>query len=73
MPIIYKYNRFSYLYDLMEIPVEFLWYSQWRNELFGNMSGRALEVGFRTGKNIRYYPKYCEIVAIDIKRRDACT
>ncbi|WP_342305471.1 class I SAM-dependent methyltransferase [Methanolobus sp. ZRKC5] len=66
MSIISKYNRFSYLYDLMEIPIEFFWYSKWRKELFANMSGRVLEVGVGTGKNIRYYPKDCEVVGIDI-------
>ncbi len=66
MSIISKYNRFSYLYDLMEIPIEFFWYSKWRKEIFGNISGRVLEVGVGTGKNIRYYPKDCDVVGMDI-------
>lgn len=69
MSIISKYNRFSYLYDLMEIPIEFIWYSKWRKEVFGNISGRVLEIGVGTGKNIRYYPKDCDVVGMDISDR----
>ncbi|WP_406662094.1 class I SAM-dependent methyltransferase [Methanolobus sp. ZRKC3] len=69
MSIISKYNRFSYVYDLMELPIELIWYSKWRKELFSNLSGRVLEVGVGTGKNIKYYPKNCEVVGMDISDR----
>ncbi|WP_292466196.1 methyltransferase domain-containing protein [Methanolobus sp.] len=69
MSIISKYNRFSYVYDLMEIPIEFLWYRKWRKKMFSGLSGRVLEVGIGTGKNIRYYPKSCEVVGMDISNK----
>lgn len=66
MSIISKYNRFSYFYDLMELPIELIWYSKWRKELFSGLSGRVLEVGVGTGKNTKYYPINCEVIGVDI-------
>ncbi len=69
MSIISKYNRFSYVYDMMELPIEIIWYRKWRKELFSGLSGRILEVGVGTGKNIKYYPKDCDVVGVDISDR----
>lgn len=66
MSIISKYNRFSYVYDFMELPIELIWYSKWRKELFSGLSGRVLEVGVGTGKNTKYYPINCEVIGVDI-------
>lgn len=66
MSIISKYNRFSYVYDFMELPIELIWYGKWRKELFSGLSGRVLEVGVGTGKNTKYYPINCEVIGVDI-------
>ncbi|TGC09483.1 class I SAM-dependent methyltransferase [Methanolobus halotolerans] len=66
MSIISKYNRFSHVYDLMEIPIEYSWYAKWRKGILSGLSGRVLEVGVGTGKNLPYYPDDCEVIGIDI-------
>ncbi|MDW7733491.1 MAG: class I SAM-dependent methyltransferase [Methanolobus sp.] len=69
MSIISKYNRFSYVYDLMEIPVEHIRYAKWRKEFLSGLSGKVLEIGVGTGKNLQYYPDDCEVIAIDISEK----
>lgn len=60
-----KYDRLSSIYDLMEWPMEFLFYSRWRKEVLSGLKGRVLEVGVGTGKNLKYYPPDCLVMGID--------
>ncbi len=61
-----RYQRISYLYDLMEILPERR-YIPWRQELWARVQGpRILEVGVGTGKNMPFYPPGAQIVAIDL-------
>ncbi|WP_340818669.1 methyltransferase domain-containing protein [Methanolobus sp. WCC4] len=66
MSVISKYNRISHVYDIMELPMETMMFSNWREEVLSGLSGRVLEVGIGTGKNIPHYPDNCEVVGIDI-------
>jgi demethylmenaquinone methyltransferase/2-methoxy-6-polyprenyl-1,4-benzoquinol methylase len=66
MSIISKFNRVSYLFDTMEIPMEHMWFSKWRKDILSDLSGKVLDVGIGTGKNIPYYPNNCEVVGVDI-------
>jgi ubiquinone/menaquinone biosynthesis C-methylase UbiE len=50
-----KYNRFSLFYDLLEWPVEKLWYSKWRQRLLKKTKNEVLEIGVGTGRNLQYY------------------
>ena len=62
-----RYNTVSTIYDLMEWPVEQLWYKKWRRKLWQNIHGpTVLEIGVGTGKNIPYYPKNVELTGIDL-------
>ncbi|MDD3248238.1 MAG: methyltransferase domain-containing protein [Methanosarcina sp.] len=60
-----KYDRLSSIYDLMEWPMEFLFYSRWRKEVLSGLKGRVLEVGVGTGKKLKYYPPDCLVIGID--------
>lgn len=62
-----RYNRISYIYDLMETPME-MFASSWRKEITAEVYGKVLEVGVGTGKNISFYPGNVEIVAIDFSK-----
>lgn len=65
-----RYDRNAFLYDLFEAPAEGLKFSAWRARLYDHIAGdRVLEAGVGTGKNIPYYPKDTEVVAIDFSPR----
>lgn len=66
-----RYNRISSIYDLIEIPMELIFFSRWRRRLFSltEPRGRLLEVGAGTGKNLPYYPAGLNSTAIDISER----
>jgi ubiquinone/menaquinone biosynthesis C-methylase UbiE len=50
----------------MEAPLEWFRLRKWRNRLKERVgSGRVLEVGVGTGKNLTYYPQNAEVTAID--------
>jgi ubiquinone/menaquinone biosynthesis C-methylase UbiE len=59
-----RYNRYSKFYDFFELPMEVL-FSKWRKKLVKYVSGKVLEVGVGTGKNIKYYPNDIDLTAID--------
>ena len=61
-----RYNRFSYIYDLFEKPMEVSMFNKWRSELIKPLRGNILEIGVGTGKNLSYYNKEAKVTAIDI-------
>lgn len=63
--MIRRYDRVSGLYDWMEVPMEKFMFSDWREKLIGQATGRTLEVGVGTGKNIPWYPEDVELTVID--------
>ena len=65
MSVAEKYNRMSAVYDLMESPMEYFFYSKWRKEALSGLRGMVLEVGVGTGKNLKYYPEDCSVLGID--------
>lgn len=60
-----KYNSFSKWYDFAGVLNDLL-IKKYRKELLKNAKGKVLEVGMGTGINLKYYPKDCEIVGIEI-------
>ena len=60
-----RYNRVAQIYDWLDKPMESAMFSKWRESLVGNVSGKTLEVGVGTGKNIPYYPEDVDLTAID--------
>lgn len=61
-----KYNKFARWYDLAEGIPELLGLRKLRHRLFQKASGRILEVAVGTGKNLRFYPKDRQIIAVDL-------
>lgn len=66
--IMRRYDRVSSIYDIFEAPMELMALKQWRKDLMSELHGRVLEVGVGTGKNIEYYPKGIDIIAIDFSQ-----
>ena len=60
-----KYNRVAGIYDLLDWPLEILIVKRIRRRIFDGVSGKVLEVGVGTGKNIGFYPKSASVIAID--------
>ncbi len=61
-----RYDRIAPFFDLLEAPMEGLFFRQWRERLWTKAVGyHILELGVGTGKNFDYYPKDARITAID--------
>ena len=60
-----RYNRVAPLYDAMEAFIEAYLFKSLRAELLSTVSGRVLEVGVGTGKNLSFYPNNIDLYAID--------
>lgn len=61
-----KYNRFARWYDFVEGIPDLLGVRRLRRRLLRRASGKVLEVAIGTGKNLRYYPPSCQIIAVDL-------
>ena len=62
-----RYDRIAPRYDLWDSIPERLLYHTWRKQLFGRLtSGRILEIGIGTGKNIPFYPPGVQVTGVDI-------
>ncbi|MBB6217270.1 ubiquinone/menaquinone biosynthesis C-methylase UbiE [Anaerosolibacter carboniphilus] len=64
-----RYDRVSAIYDIFESPMELMALKKWRLEVMKELSGKVLEVGVGTGKNIEYYPEGLDITAIDFSEK----
>ncbi len=64
-----RYDRIAPFFDLLEAPMEGLFFKRWRERLWAKATGHhILEVGVGTGKNFDYYPKDARITAIDFSQ-----
>jgi ubiquinone/menaquinone biosynthesis C-methylase UbiE len=60
------YQRIAPLYDLLDLPFEYGRYRRIRPLMFAGLSGRVLDAGVGTGRNIPFYPPGAEVVGIDL-------
>ena len=60
------YQRIAKWYDMFDAPFERKRYQPLRPLLFEGLSGRLLDAGVGTGRNIPFYPKDSEMVGIDL-------
>ena len=61
-----QYQRIAPFYDLLELPFEYGRYRRLRRLVFDGLSGRILDAGVGTGRNVEFYPQGAEVVGIDI-------
>lgn len=60
-----KYRATSWLYDVLDYPWERK-YRHWRPRLVGDVTGRVLEAGVGTGRNLTHYPADADVTGIDL-------
>ena len=65
-PLKVKYNLVSKLYDLLDCPFEIFRYKKIRQTVWKSCTGRILDAGIGTGRNIPFYPKNSKVYGIDI-------
>jgi ubiquinone/menaquinone biosynthesis C-methylase UbiE len=61
-----KYDRFARWYDWLEGIPDLLGVSRLRRRLIKRASGKVLEIAVGTGKNLKFYPSDCRIIALDL-------
>jgi ubiquinone/menaquinone biosynthesis C-methylase UbiE len=61
-----RYQRIARFYDLLELPFEYGRYRRLRRRVFNGLSGRILDAGVGTGRNMEFSPQGAEVVGIDI-------
>src|SRR5215207_9017827 len=61
-----RYQRIARLYDFLDLPFECGRYRRIRPLLFAGLSGRILDAGVGTGRNIPFYPTDAHVVGIDL-------
>lgn len=62
----HRYERIAPFYDLLDLPFEYGRYRSIRPLLFQGLSGRILDAGVGTGRNMRFYPAGSEVVGLDL-------
>ena len=60
-----QYQRIAPFYDLLELPFEYGRYRRLRRLVFDGLSGRILDAGIGTGRNVEFYPQGAKVVGID--------
>jgi ubiquinone/menaquinone biosynthesis C-methylase UbiE len=61
-----RYERIAAFYDWLDLPFEYGWQRRIRPQLFKGLSGRLLDAGVGTGRNLPFYPPDAHVVGIDI-------
>jgi ubiquinone/menaquinone biosynthesis C-methylase UbiE len=61
-----RYQRIARFYDLLDLPFEYRRYRRIRPLLFDGLSGRILDAGVGTGRNMPFYPRQASVVGIDL-------
>ena len=61
-----RYRLIARFYDLLDLPFERSRYQRLRPAAFEGLSGRLLDAGVGTGRNIAFYPEASEVTGIDL-------
>ena len=65
-----RYDRLAAIYDLRTYIAEEYVFKKFRQMLWSRIiGGRVLELGVGTGANIPYYPRECQVTAVDLSEQ----
>ncbi len=59
------YERIAGLYDLLDLPFEYMRYRPLRRRVFRGVGGTVLDAGVGTGRNMPFYPTEARVTGID--------
>lgn len=62
------YNRIARIYDVLDLPFEYGRYRPIRQHMFNGLTGRILDAGVGTGRNMAFYPEGAEVIGIDLSK-----
>ena len=62
------YNRIARIYDVLDLPFEYGRYRPIRQKMFDGRTGRSLDAGTGTGRNMIFYPRGAEVIGIDLSQ-----
>lgn len=65
MSAVSKYNRIAPIYELIDLPLELFFFRKWRKEALSGLSGKVLEIGVGSGRNLKHYPSNALVTGID--------
>ncbi len=65
----HRYDRVAAIYDLYDTPMDWVGGRRRRRRVISGASGRVLEVGIGTGRNLAYYSDPAAVVGIDLSRQ----
>jgi ubiquinone/menaquinone biosynthesis C-methylase UbiE len=60
------YERIAGLYDLLDVAFEYARYRPLRRLMFKGLSGKILDAGVGTGRNMAFYPERANVIGIDL-------
>ena len=60
------YRSIARFYDLLDLPFERGRYAPIRPEMFAGLSGRILDAGVGTGRNMAFYPAGAQVTGVDL-------
>lgn len=60
------YRSIARLYDLLDLPFERGRYAPIRPVMFAGLSGRLLDAGVGTGRNMAFYPPNAQVTGVDL-------
>lgn len=61
-----RYDRMAWLYDVYDAPMEWMGTRRRRGRLLSQATGRVLEVGVGTGKNLPHYARGTDLTGVDV-------
>jgi len=61
-----RYDRMAWLYDIYDAPMEWMGSRKRRHRVVSAATGRVLEVGIGTGKNLPHYPTGVDLTGLDV-------
>ena len=62
------YNRIARIYDVLDLPFEYGRYRPIRQNMLKGLTGRILDAGTGTGRNMIFYPCGAEVIGIDLSQ-----